>query len=176
MTIALIERFGGSLNPRFRFHLLALDGVFRHDLGMMTDEYRLFELSAEGDTLRTITRVFTPLPVTDADRERAREDLKWFTDQGGRADFSTIPDVKPATRSLYFDDEGHLWVHVVTASQDDDPVFDVFDPEGRHLGEVRMPFRLSASPPPVLRGGMLYGVVRDEMDVPYVVRARIVKP
>ena len=67
-------------------------------------------------------------------------------------------------------------MHVVTASQDDDPVFDVFDPEGRYLGEVRMLFLLSTSPAPVIRDGMIYGTVRDELDVPYVVRARVVRP
>lgn len=143
---------------------------------LVTDQYRLFELGADGDTLRTITRAFTPLPVTEEDRARAREDMKWFTDQGGRADFSKIPATKPAARNLHFDDEGNVWVDVVTATEDESSVFDVFDREGRYLGQVRMPFRLSTSPRPIFRDGLLYGTVTDDLDVPYVVRARIVKP
>lgn len=62
---------------------------------LVTDQYRLFELTPDGDTLRTITRAFTPLPVTAEDRARIPEQLKWFTDQGGRIDPSKIPDTKP---------------------------------------------------------------------------------
>ncbi|MGH7507106.1 MAG: 6-bladed beta-propeller, partial [Longimicrobiales bacterium] len=74
--------------------LLSPDGTL---WALISDQYRLFALTAEGDTLRTITRDFTPLSVTDADRETARENLKWFTDQGGKIDLSKLPDTKPAT-------------------------------------------------------------------------------
>jgi hypothetical protein len=144
--------------------------------GMLTGEYRLFELTPQGDTVRTITRAFSPLPVTDEDRARAREDLKWFTDQGGQADWSRLPDTKPATRDFFLDDEANLWVEPVTADADRGYVRDVFDPEGRFLGTLRLPFPLASFPPPIVRHGMLYGVVRDELDVAYIVAARVVKP
>jgi hypothetical protein len=32
------------------------------------------------------------------------------------------------------------------------------------------------TPVPVVTGSSIYGVVRDELDVPYVVRLRIVRP
>jgi hypothetical protein len=35
---------------------------------------------------------------------------------------------------------------------------------------------LLSNPQPIVRDSLLYGVTRDELDVPYVVRARIVKP
>jgi hypothetical protein len=143
---------------------------------MITDQYRLFALDADGDTLRTITRAFTPLPVTEADRRHAREEMKWFTDQGGQIDLSKLPRTKPATTSFFLDDEGNIWVEPVTALEDTGRLRDVFDPEGRYLGTVRLPFALSASPSPILRTGTLYGVTRDELDVPYVVRARVLKP
>jgi len=59
----------------------------------------------------------------------------------------------------------------VTARQDDDRVFDVFDPEGRYLGRARSNFTVVGTP--VLRGERLYSVTRDENDIPFVVRARI---
>jgi hypothetical protein len=54
-------------------------------------------------------------------------------------------------------------------------LFDLLDPEGLYLGRVRLPFPLSEYPTPVFCNGMIYGVTRDELEVPFVVRARIVK-
>jgi hypothetical protein len=143
--------------------------------GMRTDQYRLFELEPTGDTLRTITREFTPISVTNADREQAREDLKWFTDQGGQIDLSKLPSTKPATRSFFFDDEANIWVEPVTQNEETGRLRDVFDREGRFLGTVRLPFALRSSPAPIVRAGTLYGVTHDDLDVPYIVSARIVK-
>lgn len=143
---------------------------------LLTDHYRLQEYSITGDTLRTITRAHTPLPVTAADREQAREGLKWFTDQGGRVDWSKIPNTKPLAHEFFFDDEGHTWVGIRSASGELGREFDIFDPEGRYLGVVEVPFRLEIDPAPVFRNGVLYGVTRDELEVPYVVVARVVKP
>jgi len=143
---------------------------------MFTDEYRLFELSADGDTIRTITREYTPLPVTAADRERAREELEWFTRQGGTIDLSKLPRTKPAATDFFTDDEGYVWVNRVTAAGPEGTEYDIFDPEGRFLGTVELPFPLSSVPAPIIRGGVLYGVMQDELEVQYLVRARIVKP
>jgi hypothetical protein len=140
---------------------------------MITDQYRLFELTPEGDTLRTVTRAFNPLPVTDADREQAREDMEWFTEQGGQVDWSKLPATKPATRSFFFDDEGYLWVERVTASPEEHAA-DIFDPDGRFLGTIDVPFAIASRP--IIRGGILHTVTRDELEVPYIVRARILKP
>lgn len=142
---------------------------------LLTDEYQLFEVNADGDTLRAITREFEPIPVTMADRARAREDLEWFVSQGGSIDLSKLPETKPPVQSFFRDDEENTWVEVTTSQEEQGHVFDVFDAEGRYLGAVHMPFPLSASPFPILRNGALYGIVRDEMDVTYVVRARVLK-
>ena len=140
---------------------------------LITEEYRLFELAPGGDTLRSIIRAFEPQPVTAADREAARENLKWFTDQGGQIDLSRIPETKPPVSSFFRDDDGHIWVARVTTPEQSGRVHDVFDPEGRFLGTVELPFPLSRSPTPIVRDGMLYGVTADELGVQYVVRARI---
>jgi len=145
-------------------------------LALLTGTYRLFELDPEGDTVRVITKDFTPLPVTAADRERARDDLSWFTDQGGTIDLGQLPDEKPAAEQFFPDDEGNLWVALTRATPDELPTYDVFDPLGRYLGTVSVPFRLRPDPIPIIRDGTLYGVVYDELDVPYIVRARLLKP
>jgi hypothetical protein len=51
------------------------------------------------------------------------------------------------------------------------PDWDVFDADGRYLGVVSMPQRFS---PRGLREDKVYGVWRDELDVQYVTRLRIV--
>lgn len=143
--------------------------------GMLTDEYRLFEITPEGDTLRTIMREFTPLAVTEADMEQAREGLESFIRNGGKVDWSKIPSTKPATEEFYFDDEGNVWVRTVTVQDDRGRVFDIFDPQGRFLGTVRTPFALAPYRKPLFRNGALYGIVEDELEVPHIVRARVEK-
>lgn len=138
---------------------------------LVIEEYRLFELAANGDTLRTITREFTAPPVTAEDRESARENLKWFTDQGGRIDLSKLPRTKPPVREFFHDDEGNAWVGLTLEGQARNR-FDVFDADGLYLGEVALPFDAYQ---PMIRDGMLYAVTRDELEVQYIVRARIAK-
>lgn len=141
---------------------------------MLTDDYRMFEIDEDGDTLRTITREFTPLPVTVEDREAAQEDMEWFIEQGGQVDWSKLPTTKPATESLFFDDEGRIFVRPITPRSEEGRRLDVFDPIGRFLGSLTLPFSLASNPSPIIRNGVLYGVTRDELDVSYVVRAKIV--
>jgi len=143
---------------------------------MLTGDYSITQLSLEGDTLRTITRDFEPLPVTGADIDSALAGMEWFIENGGKVDASRIPGHKPATDEFLFDDEGNIWVLPVTTLAEEDRVVDVFDPEGRYLGRLRLPFQLSTNPTPVFRDGFIYAVTQDELEVEYVVRARIEKP
>lgn len=160
--------FQGGLTYR-----LAPDGSF---WGLFTDEYRLFHIDAPGDTLQVITRAFDPPPVTPKDRQEAIEELKWFTDMGGRIDPSKIPATKPPTDALFLDDEGNIWVATVPGEGEPGARWEVFGPDGRLLGPVELPFVLESDPEPVVRDGLLYGVTRDELDVPYLVRARVARP
>jgi hypothetical protein len=52
-------------------------------------------------------------------------------------------------------------------------VFDVFEPDGRYLGRVDAPEGFSVFPQPIFRGDRIWAVLRDELDVAYVVRYRI---
>lgn len=147
---------------------------------LLTGHYELTEMTTDGEVLRRVTKDHEPIPVTDEEREQAIENLDWFTSQGGQIDRSKFPRSKPATASFFIDDEGNLWVEQQVAASDSDNagrIFDLFDPEGRYLGTLRLPFSLTWSrPEPIVREGILYGVTRDEVGVQYVVRARIAKP
>ena len=143
---------------------------------LVTDQYRLFELDASGDTLREVTKTFAPIPVASPERVAALEELESFTQAGGKIDLSRIPDHRPAVRSFFVDTAGDLWVERATPYGDKRVTFDVFNSVGQYLGGVEIPFALQMDPPPIIRGGMLYGVIRDSLDVQYVIRARIAKP
>jgi len=141
--------------------------------GFLTGPYRMFELAPNGDTLRTITREFTPLPVTDADMARAREDLEWFISEGGTVDWKMIPSHKPAMEYAFPDDQGHLWVWPVMPTGQEGRALDVFDAVGRYLGRVESPVPIARGPAPVVRNDVMYAVTRSELDVPFVVRLAI---
>lgn len=141
-----------------------------------TGDYRMQRLSWSLDTLLTVTKEYVPLPVTDADIEAAVEGLEWFTNQGGKIDYDKFPDRKPGVSMFFIDDRGFIWAAPVTREEPDRKVFEIFDPDGRYLGELTLPFQIQGFPVPIIRGDFIYGTVRDELEVPYLVRARIHRP
>lgn len=143
---------------------------------LITDQYRLIEFGPAGDTLRVVTKAHEPVAVTSQERTEALDGLNWFTAQGGKVDASKIPDEKPLASAFFVDDAGYLWVALEPGPDVAQQPFDVFNPDGQFLGTIVAPFRLQTSPSPIVRDDLLYGIVRDEMDVQYVVRARIAKP
>lgn len=136
---------------------------------VITGAYTLTQLSPEGDTLRVIRRRgVQPVPVTAAEREEAVERLEWFTRQGGRLDPSRIPSEKPPISGFHVTDDGHLWVRMTATADEEGARYDVFDPEGRYLGDVRSETSLGSAP--VFKQDLIYGVVHDPLGVGYVVR------
>lgn len=108
-----------------------------------------------------------------------------------------VPEVKPCYRDLLAGRHGRVWLLRHTRAErvdvegegggrevSEEPevtwreplVFDVFAPDGRYLGPVRPDLRLERFPRPVIRGDTVWAVTRDELDVPYVVRLRLVPP
>ena len=120
---------------------------------------------------------FEPIPVTAQDKARARDRLQWFTRQGGKVDLSRIPNSKPVVSSFFVDDMGSLWVQRVAVESDDEGrLFDVFDANGRFLGQLRLPFALDVNTEPVVMEGVLYGFGADEDGANTIVVARIERP
>lgn len=108
-------------------------------------------------------------------------------DLGGPASFGRIrqiaplPDGRGPCRTpsgipcLSLDDRGRLWVRLSSAGADT-TAYDVFDPDGRHAETVVVHARVDSDSPPSLRGDTLWAVVRDELDVQYVIKARLNRP
>lgn len=147
-----------------------------------TATYEVSQVSLSGDTLLTIRRPSEPHPITSAEVDSAATTMKWFTDQGGKVDRSQFPSTKPALTRVFAPGDGHVYVVPVTdefgsgyLSTSD--VLDVFGPDGRYLGRLDLPGGMATSnPEPVFRGDHVLAVVRDELDVPYVVRYRLAPP
>ena len=167
-------------------------------VGAVTGAYRITLFRADAPPLR-IERDSPPLvPVG---REEAAERVARIT-EGIRRSYGdwrwngpAVPSTKPPLRDLFVDEDGRIWVvvsqqarAVVSADAareeklrtnrtpirfEEPPAFDVFDARGRFLGPVRAPASLRLEPTPVARGDSLWGVVRDSIGVPAVVRFRI---
>jgi len=135
-----------------------------------TGDYRLHQRTLDGDTLRIVDRVWTPVPVRPAERDSffEQEFLVEMRRGGAELDPERVPANKPAWASFTFDDRGHLWVFPVLGDGTARAA-DVFDPRGVFLGRVSLPDRMSLdAPAPVVRGNRVYAAVRDELDVSYV--------
>jgi YD repeat-containing protein len=147
-----------------------------------TSEYRIYILGRKGDTTRIIERSGRPaIPVTgeDVDSAFAGGGMKYFLTQGGKADRSRVPQVMPAFRGMVFDNRRNLWVEPTVSAGSQGKVFDVFDREGRLLGQVRSEVRLSLpewAGRPIIRGDRIYSVVQDSDGSTSIVIARIVRP
>lgn len=83
-----------------------------------------------------------------------------------------VPTTKPAIESMFFDNQGHLWVRRITSR--DSAEFDVIDAGGRVIGIVASPFRPTHFRPQ-FRNDRIYFIGQGEDDVPQIVRTRLIK-
>ncbi len=138
----------------------------------MADRYRIYRSTLEGDTLRAIEREYDPVEVSADEREGAEARVRDFV-KGKNIDLSRIPRHKPAFQRFVVDEAGFLWVWVSDSDGGGGSGLDVFDPDGRYLGQVITQSRISRWPLFRVRRGNVYFVTTDELDVPFVIRARI---
>lgn len=163
----MVMRFPVPLTPRSRAVLVPGRGWWLTDPGA---RYRLALTDFQGDTLRILGREYEPVPVTD----RAREEVLDGLPDGADLNPSRIPDVHPPVAGIELAPDGGLWIRRQTAP--DREGFEVFDADGRYLGEVTSEVDLDRFNLIEFGEGVMYGVLTDELDVPYVVRLRIEKP
>jgi hypothetical protein len=149
----------------------------------VTNQYRIVQRALRGDTLRIVERVVPPVALSRMEIDSAV--AAWVTALAGPAGNTGIrsqvegapfPKTKPALSAFFIDDFGRLWVQPYVAAREPANVFDVFDREGRFLGRLGLPFPVLPYSPTVFRGDRLYTVTEDAEGIPYVVRAKIIKP
>ena len=111
------------------------------------------------------------MPVTAAERDSAIAALR---ERGAPdLDWSRIPAEKPIVQSLFVDESGRVWVRVTTP--DTLTTYDVYLSDGRYDGTAVTSLDIPTWWQPLVRGDLFYTLVTDELDVQYVVRARITR-
>ena len=138
--------------------------------------YRIEKSVPGGDTILIVVTARPPVPVTAAERDSVIAQLRESLQASGvttEMDWSRIPDVKPSVETIFTSADGNLWVEIPTLSGGTG--YDVLLSDGSYLGTVATG-TLGVYPwlPPIVMGDTFLAVVTDELDVPYVVRARIV--
>ena len=134
--------------------------------------YRVERTTAEGEP-DLVIEMGRPLQPVD----RAAADsivTHWEGEFDTKLDRSKVPEMAPAIGSLFQDDDGRLWVVANTAHADSIRTLDAYDSDGRWLGTLATQTSIAPFPHPVIRGDTLWAVARDELDVPYVVRGRLI--
>jgi len=174
-----VEHPGGSMNlaiphtPEPSWVFDGIDGIWVAP----GDQYTFRHQSLSGETTRIVNLAREPIPVSDAERTKAREDIEHALRRiaGGvdQIDFSKIPRHKPAYGPIILDDRGNIWV-VQTLPESPSAgnavpqtVFDVFDPDGRYLGSLAV--NISLNPLPVIAARRIAGVITEESGLQRVV-------
>jgi sugar lactone lactonase YvrE len=127
--------------------------------------YRITRLDSSGDTSLVLQADVEGIPLTSEEREQA---LSSFRAAGVDP---ILPEQKPVLAQVYADDLGRLWVERTREVEEQPRRLDVYDREGQLLGAVQLPHDVTGTL--IVRGQRLYAVARDELDVPYVVRASV---
>jgi hypothetical protein len=162
----------------------------------VSDEYRI-GVYADGHLKRIITKPFDPERIGEADERAIREEMERRMIAAGypaetrqlARDNTDFAEYLPTISTLAAGPAGTIWVQrmrrpselsdvelasIRESHLNEDlgaPGWDVFDREGRYLGVVKMPDQFT---PSVFRDDKIYGVWRDELNVEYVLRLRII--
>lgn len=163
------------------------------------DRYAVDQYLPDGTVLR-IERQADPVPISAAERsnaeERAIANMRNMI-PAWRWNGPPIPDHKPAITGVTMGMDGRLWVRrpapgePIPDEELDEPrtnpngiimppqrfrepaVFDVFEPDGRFLGQVRAPAGFQTYPRLVARGDLVWAVVRDGLGINRIQRFRV---
>lgn len=145
--------------------------------GSVSDpDYRIEKSVPGGDTTLIVVTARPPVPVPPAERDSVISQLRENFREWGVADdmgWSRIPEVNHRWKNIFTSAEGNLWVAVPNLSGGID--YDVLSPDGSYLGTVATgTLDVLDWLPPIVVGDIFLAIVTDELDAPYVVRARIV--
>lgn len=126
--------------------------------------FDLHRVTYQGDTTKTVRLRRPPAPLEGLDRQRIAAAAGVPPDK--------LPDQKLSLRSIHSGANGWLWVATKTGAVRE---WDVFDEYGVYIGRIASPVPLDTRPPPVFGAETIIGVVRDPLDVQYVVQLRIIR-
>lgn len=129
---------------------------------------------ADGSVVRIMRAPGLQRPLTDAEANAvldsalaSAEKPEQRRTRQERYEASPRPELRPAYDRLVVDDQGHLWLRDWPGAHTDCELWWVFDRDGGLLGSAHAPRGLQLM---TVRDGQAWGVVRDDLDVQYVVR------
>lgn len=155
------------------FYVLGPNGHFWITEG--AGDYRIRRQTLFGDTLIILERPHDPITVPDSVREEAMPQRRLRSLTLDRDfDPDEVPRVFPPFDRFIVGTDGTLWVQ--RRLEGGLHGFDVFAPDGRFLGPVEVPPGFDRMNIQRITPDHMYGTVRDEMDVAYVLRLSIQKP
>lgn len=125
-----------------------------------TSEHLMHEVAFTGDTVRSVELLRPPVPLRGAERDSLAEASGFGVGE--------LPAFRPAMDRLDVARDGLMWVR--NRLPDGTFAWDVFDACGRYLGNAVPEMRLDGRPMAVGERGRMFGVVKDDLDIEYVVR------
>jgi hypothetical protein len=161
----------------------------------MNAEYRIELRGPDGALQRVVVLPVEPRTVTERDQEVMLDAIREAAMQQGAPpqavdmmlSRATFAEYYPLFASLLVGPDGTLWAQRIRTGDElaggaegtFDPqdlgstVWDVFDPEGRYLGELEFPGKFQ---PLRVHENRIYGVARDELDVQSLKGFEVVRP
>ncbi len=162
-------------------------------LTAMNGAYRVEVHDSAGALVRVVTMPFVRKKVTDGDRQKLLQAIhKLMLEQGTPPQavdqvmsMVSFADAYPAMSAVLAGPDGTLWVQRVRTAEDvtdasgtfnpndmGSDEWDVFDSDGQYLGMMTLPPKFS---PLLVEGDAMWGAQRDSLDVPSVVRYRLIR-
>lgn len=162
-TETSVRRVPVPFGARYVWSLDGMGGVW---VGSSA-EYKLVHRTLDGRVLGEARRSITPPPVTPTERARAVQGLGPGVPS---QELRRIPDRKPFFRALVPDSARLL---VIREGDGGDWLMDVFE-DYRFVGSTPLPDRPDVDVRPIVRDHAMWMVALDSLDVPMVVRYRMV--
>lgn len=126
------------------------------------ESYELQIFNPEGKVIKKIIRDYSPVPISEAEKEERRKDIR----PGTKVEF---PRYHSAFYLFRIDDEGRIFVQTwEKPDSGEEYFFDVFDHEGRYIAKIPLNFR-----PNVLKKGKVYAIEEDEDGYQFVKRYKV---
>lgn len=146
--------------------------------------FHVLKLSFEGDTIWAKSLSFDPDPVSEAEVDSLIGEMAGWLGQRGMPGIAVgqarqwaaagfyRPDFRPGISAMVMGRDGSIWLSE-TGGRGDTVSWLILDREGETVARVPLPEDLT---PMVADLEYVWGSERDELDVPYLARYRIVKP
>jgi hypothetical protein len=142
----------------------------------VSSRYSIAWYGKDGRLMRTLERPLDGPLLTPRERALGAESIQRDMKRTGlaRGEFPfDVPDRKTPLRTLMFDQDGRLWVqHSVSGNAPSRA--DVYGVDGGYLYGVTWPQAIELTG--ASRGDRIYGIQRDSLDTPSIVRIKLTPP